>query len=136
MAETVAVVAARGVAARRHVVRRGGDGGGRRGRGAVGVGLEGGHVHVLGRTAGWRGGGGGGERVGVRRRCGTREWLSGDGSLGGWLRDHPQQPLAFANSERRNDVSVRFPCTSAAPILIYWNAEYAPGRFAFRVADS
>ena len=48
----------------------------------------------------------------------------------------PKQPLAFANSERRNDVSVRFPCTSAAPILIYWNAEYAPGRFAFSVTDS
>ena len=47
----------------------------------------------------------------------------------------PQQPLAFANSERRSLVQVQFPCTPAASLFIYWNAEYVPGPFAFAVTD-
>ena len=48
----------------------------------------------------------------------------------------PQQPLAFANSEQRPSVAVHFPCTAAAPLFIFWNAEYVPGPFAFEVSDA
>ena len=48
----------------------------------------------------------------------------------------PQQPLAFANSERRHAVGVRFPCAPGVPFYVYWNAEYLPGRFAFTVSET
>ena len=48
----------------------------------------------------------------------------------------PQQPLAFANAEQRPSVAVHFPCTAAAPLFIFWNAEYVPGSFAFEVSDA
>ena len=69
----------------------------------------------------------------------------------------PHQPLAFANTERhpfvqvlmpksrefrcisadlsRLSVQVHFPCTPAAALFIFWNAEYVPGPFAFAVTD-
>ena len=48
----------------------------------------------------------------------------------------PQQPLAFANSERRPSVAVRFPCSAAASFFVFWNAEYVPGPFAFEVGEA
>ena len=32
-------------------------------------------------------------------------------------------------------VQVHFPCTPAAALFIFWNAEYVPGPFAFAVTD-
>ena len=47
----------------------------------------------------------------------------------------PQLPLAFANSEKRGTVRVVFPCNATAPPLIFWSAEYVPGRFHFTVKE-